>query len=101
MTWSKLAIVMVMAMAVMVVPVASAMAADGPSPVYVDNTSAGFQMLGSNAQYAATVVGYGNRPGFTSPDEKVTCYVNSNSYQAAAALGNQQQDVPILFGSPY
>jgi hypothetical protein len=65
----------------------------------VDNTSANYQMLSSNAQYAASVVGYGNRPGFTSRDERVICYVNYASYMAAVALGNAQKNVPILFNS--
>ena len=97
MMWTKLTIIMVLAMAIMAIPMASAMADWGPTGVYVDNTTAGFQLLNSNAQNAAWVLGYGNRPGFQSPDERVTCYMNEGARMAAAALGNQQQDVPVLF----
>jgi hypothetical protein len=100
MIWSKLAIILVVAMAIVAIPMTSAMAAWGPTGVYVDNTTAGFQMLNSNAQNAAWVLGYGNRPGFQVPEEQVTCYLNEGARMAAAALGNQQQDVPVLFPNP-
>jgi hypothetical protein len=96
MIWAKLTIILVLAMAIMAIPMASAMADWGPAGKYVDNDTASFQSLNPAAQQAAWVVGYGNRPGFQSPDERVTCYLNYGSYMAAAALGNQIQDVPIL-----
>jgi hypothetical protein len=100
MIWSKLAIILVLATAIVAIPMTSAMAAWGPTGVYVDNTTAGFQMLNSNAQNAAWVLGYGNRPGFQAPEEQVTCYLNEGARMAAAALGNQQKDVPVLFQNP-
>jgi hypothetical protein len=96
MIWTKLTLILVLAMAIMSIPMASAMAAWGPTGAYVDDTSAGFKSLNPAAQEAAWISGYGNRSGFQSPDEQVTCYPNVGAYTAAAALGNQQQDVPIL-----
>jgi hypothetical protein len=99
MIWTKFTIIIVLAMAIMAIPLTSAMAAWGPTGVYVDNTT-GYQTLNSNAQNAAWVLGYGNRPGFQAPEERVTCYMNEGARMAAQALGNQQQDVPVLFQNP-
>jgi hypothetical protein len=96
MTWLKLAGILVLALVTLAVPMASAAADWSLTGAYVDNTTANFQMLSSNAQYAAWVVGHGNRPGFDSGDERVTCYMNYASFMAAKALGNQVTDVPIL-----